>query len=283
MSVLSIGAARAAVITVAAASALALLALPSAAHAAEVVTCTQQVTPESQPWLTFSQSENFYVPFSAAFGTFITTSVDLTTDFPDSFTEEDLDAYEQGLVTAEQTLSTELAAIVDADGAEELATQLAAVDPENTTGWKEKLDALDAQFATALDSSGYGPALQSFGAALTTFSEEANALVDADVPEGGPFDRPEVPASLATDRDAAIAALQLIAGDFQTIILDGAAAYVVYEEVCVTTTVPDAAAVVAPKTLAATGTSDGLVLGNTSGLLLLAGAAALILVRRRSA
>jgi hypothetical protein len=287
MSVLSLGAARAGVITIAAASALALLALPSAAHAAEVVTCTPEVTAESAPWLTFSQSENFYVPFSAAFGTFLTTSTDLTLDFPESFTESDLTAYEQEIIAAEETFSTALAAIADADGSVELETQLAAADPDNTTGWKENLANLEAGFAKIIDSSGYEPALESFGAALTTFSDEADALVTADVPAGGPFERPEIPASFVTDRDTAVGALQTIARDYQTSVLNESARFVVYEDVCVTTTVPDAAVAAAPaapaKTLAATGTSDGLVLGSASGMLLLAGAATLILVRRRSA
>lgn len=284
MSVLSLGAARAGVITIAAASALALLALPSAAHAAEVVTCTPQVTAESAPWLAFSQSENFYLPFSAAFGTFLTTSADLTLEFPESFTASDLTTYEQGIVAADQTFSAALAAIADADGSVELEAQLAAADPENTTGWQEKLANLEAGFTKVIDYSGYEPALQSFGAALTTFSEEAEALVTADVPAGGPFERPEIPASFATDRDTAVGALQTIARDYQTSVLDYAAQFVVYEDVCVTTTVPDAATAAAPvKTLAATGSSDGIVLGTASGMLLLAGAAALVLVRRRSA
>ena len=79
-----------------------------------------------------------------------------------------------------------------------------------------------------------------------------------------------------------------IVGQFQTIVLDGAAAYVVYEDVCVTTTVADVAPAVATeapaKTLAATGTSDGIAVGSIAGLLLLAGAAvSAIGARRRSA
>ena len=69
----------------------------------------------------------------------------------------------------------------------------------------------------------------------------------------------------------------------------GAAQLVVYEDVCVTTTVADTAppastspAASAP-TLASTGSSDGLVLGTASGLLLLVGAVSLMLARRRSA
>jgi hypothetical protein len=286
MSVQSLGAARAGVIAVAAASALALLALPSAAHAAEVVTCTPTVTAASQPWLTFSESENLYAPFETVLAAYVGTSLDLTENFPDTFTADDLDEYEQALIAAEETFASSLESIQVTDSLILLAEQLEAVDPDDAAGSTEKLAALTDAFADQADVIGFQQALQSFESTQQAFSDSASALVEADEPVGGPFDRPAIPASLETDRDATVAALQQIAETYQTVVLDGAVAYVVYEDVCVTTIVADAPTAVTPaKTLAATGTSDGIALGTTAGLLLLVGAAvtAVTVRRRRSA
>lgn len=284
MSVLSLGAARAGVITIAAASALALLALPSAAHAAEVVTCTPQVTAESAPWLAFSQSENFYVPAGAAQTAFVTTTSDLTLDFPETFTAEDLDDYEAALQAAVEALLAAQETIGNENPLETLAEQLEAADPDNTTGWQEKLEKLFTDFTLSPESQQYQTAAQAFNAAQEDFVTEANATLDADVPAGGPYASPVLSDTYEANVASVLTGIETIVGQYQTIILDGAAQFVVYEDVCVTTTVPDAATAAAPaKTLAATGSSDGIVLGTASGMLLLAGAAALVLVRRRSA
>jgi LPXTG-motif cell wall-anchored protein len=288
MSVLSFGAARAAVIGVAAARALALLALPSAAHAAEVVTCTKQATAATQPWLTFSQSANFYAPFASASTTFIGTTLDLTSDLPASFTAEDLDAYEQGVIAAEEAMQTGATGGVPT-ALVTLGEEFQKIDPNNTTGWQEKGQALFGTFIAGATATGFESTFQAYVDDLDTFSTAASALVQADVPAGGPFARPAIPASLETNADAATVALQEVVALYQSAVLDGAAQLVVYEDVCVTTTVADTAppastspAASAP-TLASTGSSDGLVLGTASGLLLLVGAASLMLARRRSA
>jgi LPXTG-motif cell wall-anchored protein len=287
MSVLSLGAARAGVITVAAASALALLALPSAAHAAEVVTCTPQVTAESAPWLAFSQSENFYVAAGAAQTTYVTTTADLTLDFPETFTAEDLDDYEAGLEAASAALLAAQVELGEQNVLTVLTEQLEAADPDNSTGWQENLEALFTAFTTSPEATEYQNAVQAFSAAQADFLADANETLEADVPAGGPYASPVLPVSFEANVADVLTGIDTIVSQFQTIVIDGAAQFVVYEDVCVTTTVPDAAVAAAPaapaKTLAATGTSDGLVLGSASGVLLLAGAATLILVRRRSA
>jgi len=288
MSVLSFGAARAAVVTVAAASAFALLALPSAAHAAEVVTCSQQATAETQPWLTLSTSENFYADYALALDVYFDSTLELTYAFPESFDEAVLDKYEQAIVAASDTLESDLEAIVTDNGLTTLIQQLTAADPENTTGWNETLSTLFSKVAASADEPAYEAALDSFTQAQLAFSNDAAALVEADVPAGGPFDSPVVPESLASDAATIEQTLDGLVTAYQTFFIDGAAAFVVYEEVCATTTVPDttpAVAASAPaKTLAATGTSDGVALGTAAGLLLLIGAAVTVVsARRRSA
>jgi hypothetical protein len=290
MSVLSVGAARAGIIAIAAAGALSLLALPSAAHAADVVTCTPTVTAATQPWLTFSGSANSYVPFGETVAAYLDASLDLTTEFPASFTAADLDEYEQATTAAEQTFLDSIEAVDLAGGSLLLTEQLTAIDPENTTGWQEKLLTLTGEFEkeVAYDAPEFTQAFPAFLNAQVAFLDSASAVVDANEPAGGPYVRPAIPATLQTDRDAAVAGLQRIAEIYQSSVLDGAAIYVVYEDVCVTTIVADApapASVTPAKTLAATGTSDGIALGSTAGLLLLVGATvtAVTVRRRRSA
>ncbi|SKA81867.1 LPXTG-motif cell wall anchor domain-containing protein [Agreia bicolorata] len=288
MSVLSIGAARAAVITVAAASALALLALPSAAHAAEVVTCTKQATAQTQPWLVFSQGENFYEPIGVAEKQFITTTSDLTLDFPALFTSDDLDAYKTAVTEAEDARDAVQAEQNVFGSLQELAEQLNAVDPDNTTGWQQNLPALFNSLLSDPDLQPFQTASNALQSARTDFLNQAQATLDADLPAGGPYTSPLLPEDFEANVTLYVSGIDLIVSKFQTILLDGAAQFVVYEDVCTTTTVADTAAPAeaapAPaKTLAATGSSDGLVLGTVSGMLLLVGAASLILVRRRSA
>lgn len=286
MSVLTLGAARAAIFVVAAAGALALATVPSAAHAAEVVTCTPQATPETAPWLAFSQQENFYEILGSAENEFISTTSQLSLDFPAEFTAEDLADYQAALEAAED-INLEAQEQLGSDNPiQELAEQLEAADPDNATGWQENFEALLSAFYTG--STDYQTAFIAFGEAQDDFIGEAEATLEADVPAGGPYASPVLPDNFeATVGDVLMGVAQIV-GQFQTIVLDGAAAYVVYEDVCVTTTVADVAPAVATeapaKTLAATGTSDGIAVGSIAGLLLLAGAAvSAIGARRRSA
>ena len=289
MSVLSIGAARAAVITVAAASALALLALPSAAHAAEVVTCTKQATAETAPWLAFSEGENAYEKLAPSEIAFVTTTSDLSLDFPAAFTAADLTAYRTAVLTAEDTRNAAQGDQNPFESVQNLSEQLEAVDPENTTGWAENLEALFSAFFANPDLEPFQASSEAFQTAQEDFLEQAQAAVDADVPVGGPYTTPELPDDFEANVTTYLSGIDMIVNAFQTQLLDGAAQFVVYNDVCVTTTVADLpttaspAATPATKTLAATGNSDGLVLGTASALLLLTGIASVLVVRRRSA
>lgn len=283
MSVLTLRGVRAGAMVIAAAGALALAALPSAAHAAEVVTCTEAPTALTQPWLTFSQTGNIYETADELIEDYVDTTIGLTTALPASFTAGDLAAYQTGLENALDALNS--AGGGDSNPFAQLQADFEAVDPDNTSGWQEQLLALLTAFTEQAEPVGLEEALDAYNDSLEEFSDAAEAVVAANEPAGGPYQRPTIPETLEADGDDLIAAFTALAPIYQTTVLDGAAALVVYEESCVTTTVADAPVAAAPaKTLAATGTSDGLVLGGVAaGLLLLGGLATAAIRRTRSA
>lgn len=288
MSFLTVHAARATTIVIAAAGVLALAALPSAAHAADVETCSQQVTSETAPWLSFSQSENFYEILGAAENEFVATTSTLSLDFPEQFTADDLAVYQAALEAADTARLEAQQQVGTENPLQDLADQLDAADPDNTTGWQENLEALFTSFFTGTDTTEYEAAFTAFTQAQQDFVDEAEAILQADEPAGGPYESPVLPDDFETNVGGVLTGVEGIVARFQTVVLDGAAQFVAYEEVCITTTVADtapaAAAPASARTLAATGSSDAIALGTAAGLLLLAGAAVTVVsMRRRSA
>jgi LPXTG-motif cell wall-anchored protein len=280
---LRVGAIAGAIVAIAA-----LIAVPTAASAAETQQCVTAPTAATQPWQTFVDGGNAFATLNAAFATAITdgqTQLDLVGPLT---TQVELDA----VVASFGASMANLGEVLQNSSLEEsftaLQAGLLAADPANEATWSATLEAIGQQLDQASNGIDFNGAFELYITNASTFLDDAQAALDALPPTAPTTVPPAVAASGAALLDVVSQLVQVA----QVNLYDAAAAQVVLEEVCTTVTTPDEPVVeaavettvldAAPQ-LANTGTADAPLLGAAAALFLLLGATASVLVARRRA
>jgi LPXTG-motif cell wall-anchored protein len=259
-----------------------LVAVPTAASAAEVQNCVTGTTPtpETEPWQTFVDGGNGFEGLSTAFAELEDGVNAALLPLGPLSTQADLDAAAAGVTAAVTSVSGSFSSTELTDSITALSAGLLAADPANEATWTATLtaifDKLDAD-STAIDFNG---AFETYITSVSDYLDSVQDALDA-LPPTAPGTAPQAITVAGVALTAVIIQLADLA---QVDLYDAAAAQVVFAQVCTTTTVADVAAdptVPAAPTLANTGSSDGPMLGAVAALLLLVGAGASVLVARR--
>lgn len=251
--------------------ALSAVAIPTAANAAETCVATTTPTAQTQPWADFAAGPNLFTTVDGEFDAFAAATLALLGTVDADFTQGELDALE---VELEAELDALLAGmgpvfqsvLLNPPGAqtEALIDALVIADPANAAaaeaiviGWRDQF------FATPYGDLETG--VFTYVDAIAAYLQSVQDAITAATPV------PASPANL-TVLSADVADATNGIGDYvQELFYDGAAAQVVFTQICTTT-----------PALAATGPSaPSPLIGAGAGLLLLGIAASAIAASRQ--
>lgn len=249
---------------------LTALAVPTAASAAQTCVTGTVPTAATQPWQIYSVTPNAFQDSEDAYETLLAEFGVLLATVNAGFTQVEFDALQASLLASQTTAQASLlaAGTVSNDQLTALEAGLNAADPANQAANL----AILAGFEDAITASQYGAPLNTtfstFFTGFGTYMNDIQAAITANTP------RPTLPPALSDALDDTLASVDGFGAFAGDVFHGGAAAQVVFAQVCTET--------VAPAALAATGSNDPTPLIGGATLLLLVGAGVLVAARRRA-